>query len=42
MKHEIDGAKHATEPPLAPISEPNRKKLEGILRDCGLTLKAVA
>ncbi len=28
--------------PLAPITDANRKKLEGILRDCGLTLKAVA
>jgi 4-hydroxy-tetrahydrodipicolinate synthase len=28
--------------PLAPITEANRKKLEGILRECGLTLKAVA
>jgi 4-hydroxy-tetrahydrodipicolinate synthase len=28
--------------PLAPISEANRKKLEGILRECGLTLKAAA
>jgi 4-hydroxy-tetrahydrodipicolinate synthase len=24
-------------PPLAPITEPNRKKLEDILRECGLT-----
>src|SRR5207253_6626600 len=32
----------AVRSPLAPITEPNRKKLEGILRDCGLTLKAVA
>ena len=28
--------------PLAPIADANRKKLEGILRECGLTLKAVA
>ena len=28
--------------PLAPISKANRKKLEGILRECGLTLKAAA
>jgi 4-hydroxy-tetrahydrodipicolinate synthase len=28
--------------PLAPITDANRKKLEGILRECGLTLKAVA
>ena len=28
--------------PLAPITEANRKKLEGILRECGLTLKAAA
>ncbi len=28
--------------PLAPITDANRKKLESILRDCGLTLKAVA
>ena len=28
--------------PLAPITEANRKKLEGILRECGLTLEAVA
>ncbi|HEY8133002.1 MAG TPA: 4-hydroxy-tetrahydrodipicolinate synthase [Thermoanaerobaculia bacterium] len=28
--------------PLAPIAEANRKKLEGILRECGLTLEAVA
>ena len=28
--------------PLAPITEANRKKLESILRDCGLTLQAVA
>jgi 4-hydroxy-tetrahydrodipicolinate synthase len=29
-------------PPLAPMTEPNRKKLETILRECGLSLKAVA
>ncbi len=29
-------------PPLAPITDANRKKLEAILRECGLTLKAVA
>jgi hypothetical protein len=28
--------------PLAPIADANRKKLEGILRECGLKLKAVA
>jgi len=28
--------------PLAPIGEANRKKLEGILRECGLALKAAA
>ena len=28
--------------PLAPIGEANRKKLESILRECGLTLKAAA
>jgi 4-hydroxy-tetrahydrodipicolinate synthase len=28
--------------PLAPITDANRKKLEGILRECGLKLKAVA
>ncbi|MDQ6802100.1 MAG: 4-hydroxy-tetrahydrodipicolinate synthase [Acidobacteriota bacterium] len=28
--------------PLAPIGEANRKKLESILRECGLKLKAVA
>ena len=28
--------------PLAPIAEANRKKLESILRECGLTLKAAA
>lgn len=28
--------------PLAPMTEPNRKKLETILRECGLTLMAVA
>ena len=28
--------------PLAPIAEANRKKLESILRECGLKLKAVA
>jgi hypothetical protein len=28
--------------PLAPISDTNRKKLESILRECGLALKAVA
>jgi 4-hydroxy-tetrahydrodipicolinate synthase len=28
--------------PLAPITDANRKKLEAILRECGLTLKAVA
>ena len=28
--------------PLAPIADANRKKLEGILRECGLTLEAVA
>ena len=28
--------------PLAPIGDANRKKLESILRECGLTLKAVA
>jgi 4-hydroxy-tetrahydrodipicolinate synthase len=32
----------AVRSPLAPITEANRKKLEGILRECGLTLKAVA
>jgi len=32
----------AVRSPLAPISDANRKTLEGILRDCGLTLKAVA
>ncbi len=29
-------------PPLAPITDANRKKLEAILRECGLKLKAVA
>jgi 4-hydroxy-tetrahydrodipicolinate synthase len=29
-------------PPLAPITDANRKKLETILRECGLKLKAVA
>ena len=28
--------------PLAPITEANRKKLEAVLRECGLSLKAVA
>ena len=32
----------AVRSPLAPIGEANRKKLETILRECGLTLKAVA
>jgi len=32
----------AVRSPLAPITDANRKKLEGILRECGLTLKAVA
>ena len=32
----------AVRSPLAPISDANRKKLEAILRGCGLTLKAVA
>jgi 4-hydroxy-tetrahydrodipicolinate synthase len=32
----------AVRSPLAPISEGNRKKLEAILRECGLKLKAVA
>jgi 4-hydroxy-tetrahydrodipicolinate synthase len=29
-------------PPLAPITDANRKKLEAILRECGLELKAAA
>jgi 4-hydroxy-tetrahydrodipicolinate synthase len=29
-------------PPLAPITDANRQKLEAILRQCGLSLKAVA
>jgi 4-hydroxy-tetrahydrodipicolinate synthase len=32
----------AVRSPLAPISDANRKKLETILRECGLSLKAVA
>ena len=32
----------AVRSPLAPITDANRKKLEAILRECGLTLKAVA
>jgi 4-hydroxy-tetrahydrodipicolinate synthase len=32
----------AVRSPLAPISDANRKKLEAILRECGLSLKAVA
>ena len=28
--------------PLAPLADANRKKLESILRECGLKLKAVA
>ena len=28
--------------PLAPIADANRKKLEAILRECGLKLKAAA
>jgi dihydrodipicolinate synthase/N-acetylneuraminate lyase len=29
-------------PPLAPLTEANRKKMESILRECGLSVAAAA